>query len=54
MIKVERENQCICESCGNTSAFYIRFEGELFNPVETFLCEKCTAELKEKIGRFIY
>ncbi|PDY93262.1 hypothetical protein CON09_08535 [Bacillus anthracis] len=60
MIKVKRvpDYGSWCDSCGESckEAFFIEVEENLFPADGTviWLCEKCTAELKEKIGRFIY
>ncbi|MEW4131930.1 hypothetical protein [Bacillus thuringiensis] len=61
MIKVKRvpDYDSWCDSCGEfkEEAFFIEIEEPM--PVEDdstvlWLCPKCAAELKEKIGRFIY
>ncbi|WP_324658908.1 hypothetical protein [Bacillus cereus] len=60
MIKVKRVIDYFswCDCCGDFKheAFFIEVEEEIFPTDSTvlWLCEKCTAELKEKIGRFIY
>ncbi|PFB17022.1 hypothetical protein CN399_08685 [Bacillus cereus] len=62
MIRVERDKdiECRCDNCGEEGTdFDLNISSEVrsfgtFGGYTFYLCEKCTAELKEKIGRFIY